>query len=89
MDSELPLSQLIPLATYLNRLFPRLADVTSTFEQQDKPGKTCSHTLANWKNLDALLKSYQQIRIDHLKDIINTLVDNNDTAPFNALISGS
>jgi hypothetical protein len=86
LDSELLVSQLIPLATYLNRLFPRLADVTSVFEAKDESkrvGKAPHRTLASWKNLDALLKSYQKIRVDHFKDFIKAM------APSKTSISGA
>jgi hypothetical protein len=89
LDSKLPVSQLIPLATYLNRLFPRLADVSSAFEpkhKSKKAGKASGRTLASWKNLDALLKSYQQIRVDHLVGIIRTMMD--ESASSETSISG-
>jgi hypothetical protein len=54
---EVSMSNLIPLATYLDRLFPHLSDVTSYFEKDSKSG-----ALESLQSLDQLLKSYQNIR---------------------------
>jgi hypothetical protein len=72
LDTDIPLSQLIPLATYLDSLFPHLDDVTSYFADRLSKGiigPTSSRTLECWKNLDGLLKSYQQIRTRSLKNL--------------------
>ncbi|KAJ2928152.1 hypothetical protein H1R20_g8943, partial [Candolleomyces eurysporus] len=60
-EEELSVSELIPLATYLDHLFPILSDVTSSFEPRSQT-EADSNTLTSWKNLDQLLKSYQNIR---------------------------
>lgn len=56
-DRQLDVSKLIPLATYLDCLFPNLSDVTSFFE-----GRAENRAFSSWKNLDQLLESYQNIR---------------------------
>ncbi|RXW13970.1 hypothetical protein EST38_g11882 [Candolleomyces aberdarensis] len=61
LEDELSVSELIPLATYLDHLFPTLSDVTSYFETRVQT-EADSDTLTSWKNLNQLLKSYQNIR---------------------------
>ncbi|KAJ2933024.1 hypothetical protein H1R20_g4105, partial [Candolleomyces eurysporus] len=72
LEASVPLSQLIPLATYLDSLFPQLIDVTSYFESADKlekGGQNPSRTLECWENLDGLLKSYQRIRTRSVRNL--------------------
>jgi hypothetical protein len=59
-DEEVPnihMSTLIPLATYLDRLFPQLSDVTSYFQKGNQRA-----FLGSMLSLDQLLKLYQKIR---------------------------
>ncbi|RXW11223.1 hypothetical protein EST38_g14632, partial [Candolleomyces aberdarensis] len=70
LETSITLSQLIPLATCLDSLFPQLVDVTSYFESADKLKKGGQRTLECWENLDGLLKSYQRIRTRSVRNLL-------------------
>jgi hypothetical protein len=77
LEEELAVSELIPLSRYLHWLFPNLKDTTSYFEPkpssrskgQSRDDGDDNVTLETWRNLDGLLKTYQQIRAQAAYDL--------------------
>ncbi|TEB28694.1 hypothetical protein FA13DRAFT_1815757 [Coprinellus micaceus] len=55
-------SELIVLATYLDRLFPNLTDITTRFRPPREPNSTTVSGYTLWRDVDPLLKSFQAMR---------------------------